>query len=74
MLTIVGTAASDFLGFRQVPPNGMWFKCPLLVFCKVLGGNRCYLSLLACSFDDAPSLNSEDNGGNKRPDRKNQRS
>ena len=64
MLTIVGTTASDFLGFRQVPPNGMWLKCPLLVSCKVLGGNRCYLDLLACSFDDAPSLNCKDYGCN----------
>ena len=56
MLTYVGTATSVFPGFRQVPPNGMWFKCPLLVLCQVLGGNRCYLSLLACSFDDAPII------------------
>ena len=46
MLTLVGTTASDFLGFRQVPPNGMWLKCPLLVFYKVLGGNRRYMDLL----------------------------
>ena len=26
MFTYVGTTASTFLGFRQVPPNGMWFK------------------------------------------------
>lgn len=46
MLTLVGTTASTFLGFRQVPPNGMWLKCPLLVYYKVLGGSRCYLDLL----------------------------
>ncbi len=26
MLTMVGTATSDFLGFRQVPPNKMWLR------------------------------------------------
>lgn len=26
MLTYVGTTTSTFLGFRQVPPNEMWFK------------------------------------------------
>jgi len=64
MLTYVGTTASTFLGFRQVPPNGMWFKVSTSRFIKVLVGNRCYLSLLACSFDDALSLNSKSYGGN----------
>ena len=64
MLTIVGTTASDFLGFRQVPPNGMWLKCPLLVslgaWRKPLLSGFTELAL----FDDAPSLNCKDYGGN----------
>lgn len=36
MLTIVGTAASVFLGFRQVPPNGMWFKVSTSRFYRFL--------------------------------------
>ena len=43
----VGTATSVVSGFRQVPPNGMWFKCPLLVsYDNLIENNNRHIRLL----------------------------